>query len=151
MTILIFYDMISLCSYQFKELLACPFVCIREDMAYKLLKDGPPVLRSLTEEDILQLVELLISEKKWLEENPSQIFPFRVTKPVRGNSLMGKSQGANGLRSLFLSRSSQSKLQKSSEHDMEKDDKSIPKSGVSATATETKYKGRSGKDILEDC
>ncbi|KAL9313820.1 hypothetical protein ACSQ67_019272 [Phaseolus vulgaris] len=123
----------------------------REDMAYKLLKDGPPVLRSLTEEDILQLVELLISEKKWLEENPSQIFPFRVTKPVRGNSLMGKSQGANGLRSLFLSRSSQSKLQKSSEHDMEKDDKSIPKSGVSATATETKYKGRSGKDILEDC
>jgi len=143
--------MISLCSYQFKELLACPFVCIREDMAYKLLKDGPPVLRSLTEEDILQLVELLISEKKWLEENPSQIFPFRVTKPVRGNSLMGKSQGANGLRSLFLSRSSQSKLQKSSEHDMEKDDKSIPKSGVSATATETKYKGRSGKDILEDC
>jgi len=141
--------MISLCSYQFKELLACPFVCIREDMAYKLLKDGPPVLRSLTEEDILQLVELLISEKKWLEEIPSQIFPFRVTQPVQGNSLMRQSQGVNGLRSLFLSRASQSKLQKSSEHDMEQDNKSIPISGVSATAIENK--GRSRKDILEDC
>jgi len=148
-SILIFYDMISLCSYQFKELLACPFVCIREDMAYKLLKDGPPVLRSLTEEDILQLVELLISEKKWLEEIPSQIFPFRVTQPVQGNSLMRQSQGVNGLRSLFLSRASQSKLQKSSEHDMEQDNKSIPISGVSATAIENK--GRSRKDILEDC
>ncbi|XP_014523372.2 meiosis regulator and mRNA stability factor 1-like [Vigna radiata var. radiata] len=112
----------------------------REDMAYKLLKDGPPVLRSLTEEDTLQLVELLISEKKWLEEIPSQIFPFRVIKLVQENSLTGQSQGANGLRSLFLSRSSQSKLQKSSEH------KSIPKFGVSAT--ETKYKEMSIKDIL---
>ncbi|WVY96607.1 hypothetical protein V8G54_028758 [Vigna mungo] len=33
-------------------------------MAYKLLKDGPPVLTSLTEEDILQLVSNGLMEKK---------------------------------------------------------------------------------------
>ncbi|BAT79197.1 hypothetical protein LR48_Vigan04g132500 [Vigna angularis] len=104
----------------------------REDMAYKLLKDGPPVIRSLTEEDILQLVELLILKKKWLEEIPSQIFSFKVIKLVQRNSLTSQSQDANGLRSLFLNISSQSKLQKSSEH------KSIPKSGVSTTNTDGK-------------
>ncbi|TKY73874.1 Meiosis arrest female protein 1-like [Spatholobus suberectus] len=123
----------------------------REDMAHKLHKDGPLVLRSLTEKDILQLVELLISEKKWLEESPSQTFPFRLTQPIQKNSLMGQSCGANGLRSLFLSRASQSKLQKSSEHDVEKHNQSIPHTRVSATATETKYTERSRNDILEDC
>ncbi|KHN31213.1 hypothetical protein glysoja_012863 [Glycine soja] len=49
----------------------------REDMARKLRKNGPPVFRSLSKKDILQLLELLISEKKWLEETPTQTFPFQ--------------------------------------------------------------------------
>ncbi|KAL2657369.1 hypothetical protein AAZX31_04G197500 [Glycine max] len=123
----------------------------REDMAHKLQKDGPPVFRSLPEKDILQLLELLISEKKWLEESPTQTFPFQLTQPVHKNSLMGQSHGANGLRSLFLSRDSQSSSQKSSEHNVEKHDQSIPCTRVSATTTETKYTERSRNDILEDC
>nr|KYP69394.1 hypothetical protein KK1_008584 [Cajanus cajan] len=78
----------------------------REDMAHKLQKDGPLVFRSLTEKDILQLVESLISEKKWLEERPSLIFPFRLTQPIQ-NSLMCQSHSANDLCSLSLSRASQ--------------------------------------------
>ncbi|XP_028230600.1 uncharacterized protein LOC114410891 [Glycine soja] len=58
----------------------------REDMARKLRKNGPPVFRSLSKKDILQLLELLISEKKWLEESPTQTFPFQL-KPVHKDSL----------------------------------------------------------------
>ncbi|TKY73873.1 peroxisome protein [Spatholobus suberectus] len=123
----------------------------REDMAHKLQKDGPPVLRSVTEKDILQLVDLLISEKKWLEESLSQTFPFRLSQPVQKNSLMGQSHGANGLSSLFLSRASLTNLQKPFEHDVEKHNQSIPHTRVSATAIETKHTERSRNDILEDC
>lgn len=52
---------------------------------------------SLTRNDILQLVELLIAEKKWLEESPSQEFPFRRTPSVQKSSSMGQSHEANDL------------------------------------------------------
>lgn len=126
-------------------------VCVREDVTHKLQKDGPLFLRSLTKEDILQLVDLLIAEKKWLEESPTQSFPFRLTQPVQKGSLMGQSHGANGLRSLFLSTTSQSSLQKSSEHDVEKQNQSTPHTGVSTPATESKYTERSRNDVLVDC
>ncbi|XP_020212108.1 uncharacterized protein LOC109796744 [Cajanus cajan] len=122
----------------------------REDMAHKLQKDGPLVFRSLTEKDILQLVESLISEKKWLEERPSLIFPFRLTQPIQ-NSLMCQSHSANDLCSLSLSRASQSKMDKSSEHNVEKHNQSIPHTRVSTTATETTYSESFRHDILDDC
>ncbi|CAJ1974623.1 unnamed protein product [Sphenostylis stenocarpa] len=59
---------------------------VEEDMMHKLQKYGLPVFRSLPGGDILQLVELLISEKRWLEESPSRIFPFSVTQPAQRNS-----------------------------------------------------------------
>lgn len=119
-------------------------------MAHKLQKDGPLVLRSLTQKDILQLVELLISEKKWLEESLFKTFPFRLIQPVQ-NSLMGQSHGASGLSSPFLSRASQSKFEKPAEHDVKKHNQGIPHTRVSATSTETKYSERSRSDVLEDC
>ncbi|XP_027336955.1 uncharacterized protein LOC113850572 [Abrus precatorius] len=123
----------------------------REDMAHKLQNDGPLALRSLLKKDILQLVELLIAEKKWLEESPSQTFPFRLTQPLQKNSMVGQSHGSNGLSSLFLSRTSQSNLQKPLKHHVEKQNQSISHTRVSAPATETKYAKRSRNDILEDC
>ncbi|XP_020210769.1 uncharacterized protein LOC109795685 [Cajanus cajan] len=123
----------------------------RGDMAHKLQNDGPLVLRSLTRKDIIQLVELLTAEKKWLVEISSEAFPFRLTQSVQKNSLMDQSHGANGLRSVFLSKLSQSKLQKSFEHDVEKHNQSIPHTRVSTTASEIKYTERSRNDILEDC
>ncbi|KAE9608722.1 putative OST-HTH/LOTUS domain, OST-HTH associated domain, PIN domain-containing protein [Lupinus albus] len=123
----------------------------REDMAHKLQKGGPMFLRSLTEEGILKLVDLLMTEKKWLEERPSQSFPFKLTQPVQRGSPTGLSHGANGLRSLFLNRTPQHSLQKTSEHDAEKQNQSAPHTGVSKPATEKKYKERSRDDILADC
>jgi hypothetical protein len=38
---------------------------------------------SLTENEILQLVELLITKLKWLKESPSEAFPFILTQSVR--------------------------------------------------------------------
>lgn len=126
-------------------------ICVREDLAHKLQKHGPMVLRSLTENDIILLVELLIVEKKWLEESPSQAFPFRLTQPVQKNSSLGQSHGANGLRSLFLNRTPQSNLQKSFEHDVEKHSQSVHQTRASTAAPETKYTERSRNDILVDC
>ncbi|XP_054791135.1 uncharacterized protein LOC129296579 isoform X2 [Prosopis cineraria] len=50
----------------------------RKDIALSFQKYGPQVLRSLSESDLLLLVGFLISEKKWLQERPSEAFPFRV-------------------------------------------------------------------------
>ncbi|CAK8567852.1 unnamed protein product [Lathyrus sativus] len=62
----------------------------REDLAHKLQKHGPMTLKSFAENDIFQLVELLIAEKKWLEESPSQAFPFRLTQSVWKSTRMGQ-------------------------------------------------------------
>ncbi|XP_058786560.1 uncharacterized protein LOC131661147 [Vicia villosa] len=123
----------------------------REVLAHKLQKYGPMVLKSSDENDIIQLVELLIAEKKWLEESPSHAFPFRVTQSVRKSTPMGLSNGTSGLRSLFLSKTSQSNSQKSFENEGEKHSHSTQQTGVSRPATETKYTEKSRDDILQDC
>ncbi|CAI8598815.1 unnamed protein product [Vicia faba] len=123
----------------------------REDLAHKLQKHGPVVLKSFAENDIFQLVELLIAEKKWLEESPSHTFPFRLTQSVLKSMPMGQSNGTSGLRSLFLSRTSQSNSQKSFEHEGEKHSQSTQQTEVSKPATETKYTEKSRNDILQDC
>jgi len=120
-------------------------------LAHKLQKHGPMVLKSLSENYIFQLVELLVAEKRWLEESTSQAFPFRLTHSVQKSALSGHTNGANGLRSLFLSKTSQPNLQKSFEHDREKPTQSIQRTGVSRPATEIKYIEKSRSDILQDC
>ena len=44
----------------------------REQIAQNLCKEGPLILGSLTKTDLLHLVDLLTSDKKWVEENPTQ-------------------------------------------------------------------------------
>ncbi|KAI3715579.1 hypothetical protein L6452_22565 [Arctium lappa] len=50
----------------------------RQEMVQNLQRFGPCRLQTLSEKHILHLVELLISEKKWVVESPSQTFPFRL-------------------------------------------------------------------------
>lgn len=50
----------------------------RAQMAENLGKQGPQSLRSFSEADLLHLVNLVILDKKWIEESPSQAFPFKV-------------------------------------------------------------------------
>ncbi|CBI37626.3 unnamed protein product, partial [Vitis vinifera] len=74
----------------------------REQMAQNLRKEGPLVLGSLTETDLLHLVDLLISDKKWVEENPTQTSPFKVIWPVGKKSTSSQPHVSNGLSSIFL-------------------------------------------------
>ncbi|CAN0877442.1 Meiosis regulator and mRNA stability factor 1 [Linum grandiflorum] len=67
----------------------------REQMATNLQNEGPLVLKSLKESDLLQLVDILISEKKWVDECPSEASPFKVTLSV-------DNAAPNGPRSSFL-------------------------------------------------
>ncbi|KAF5458008.1 hypothetical protein F2P56_022075 [Juglans regia] len=114
----------------------------REQMAQNLRKEGPPALRSLSESDVLHLVDLLISEMKWMEECPSQTSPFKLTRPV--GSLV-QARGSNGLSSIFLGTTLPT-----AEHGEIKY-QNIPHTGVSPPAVHKKPSVRSRSDILADC
>ena len=43
-----------------------------EQIAQNLCKEGPLILGSLTKTDLLHLIDLLTSDKKWVEENSTQ-------------------------------------------------------------------------------
>nr|GEX59497.1 endonuclease or glycosyl hydrolase [Tanacetum cinerariifolium] len=58
----------------------------RQQMVQNLQKYGPSRLHSLSESHMVNLVELLLSEKKWVIESPSQPYPFRVVG-TRSSSL----------------------------------------------------------------
>ncbi|XVE86606.1 hypothetical protein DITRI_Ditri18aG0047500 [Diplodiscus trichospermus] len=121
----------------------------REEMAENLLKEGPMVLKSLSNTDLLQLVDLLISDKKWIEECPSQTAPFRITRAVEKSPSLGHSHAANGLRSIFMHTPSQTKLQPKQKGG--KKLQNIPHSAVSSTIINQKSSDRSRYDILSDC
>ncbi|XP_041009244.1 uncharacterized protein LOC121253290 isoform X2 [Juglans microcarpa x Juglans regia] len=112
----------------------------REQMAQNLQKEGPPALRSLSESDVLHLVDLLISEMKWMEERPSQTSPFKLTRPV-GQSSLVQARGSNGLSSIFLGTTLQT-----AEHG-ERKYQNIPHTGVSPPAVHKKPSVRSRSEI----
>ncbi|KAI3774430.1 hypothetical protein L1987_48985 [Smallanthus sonchifolius] len=58
----------------------------RQEVVHNLQELGPSQLQSLSEKHILHLVGLLISEKKWVVENPSRTFPFRIIVPCKSTS-----------------------------------------------------------------
>lgn len=58
-------------------------------MAEKFREQGPQSLRSFSDADLLHLVNLIISDKKWIEESPSQNYPFRVI-PLSGSVMLQK-------------------------------------------------------------
>ncbi|XP_057981343.1 uncharacterized protein LOC131166787 [Malania oleifera] len=121
----------------------------REQMAQELQKEGPLVLKSLSGSDLLHLVELLVSEKKWVEECPSQNLPFKLTRPVRKSSCLGH-DGSNGLRSIFLNKRPPSDFQRVTEEGQKKY-QNLHHSGVSPSIVNKKPSDRSRNEILADC
>ncbi|KAF8115747.1 hypothetical protein N665_0025s0199 [Sinapis alba] len=69
----------------------------REMIAKNLQREGPSCLKQLDESSMLHLVTLLISHKKWIEENPSSSPPFSI---IRGSSA-SHGDASNGLISVF--------------------------------------------------
>ncbi|GMH25125.1 hypothetical protein Nepgr_026968 [Nepenthes gracilis] len=84
----------------------------REQIAQNLQKSGPLELQSLSKGVLLSLVDLLISEKKWIDESPSRMYPFRVIQCDGNSSASAPAPKSNGLRSIFLGSSSQSSFEK---------------------------------------
>ncbi|KAL4378568.1 hypothetical protein GQ457_02G009850 [Hibiscus cannabinus] len=118
----------------------------REEMVENLQKRGPLALKYLSNTDLLHLVNLLISEKKWIEECPSQTYPFKISEAVDKSPNLGHSLAANGLR---LSNPSDAKLQP--KHEEEKELQGISHSGVSSGLVNEKSPDCSRYDILADC
>lgn len=117
-------------------------------MAQNLHKQGPSVLRNLIESDLLHLVDLLISDKKWVEECPSEKFPFKLIRPTEKGCFSGN-PSSNGLRSIFLDTQSQSQSQSPPERRVKKF-QNLPHTGVSPPAT-LKNPSKSSNEALADC
>ncbi|KAL2551498.1 putative endonuclease or glycosyl hydrolase [Forsythia ovata] len=119
----------------------------RVHLAENLQKQGPSVLRSIHEGDLLHLVDLLISDKKWVEESDSQTCPFRVI------SYMGKDQAndhppySSGLSSMFRVGLRPSTLQELGERECQ----NPPHTGVPQTVSQIDCSSKSRDEILVDC
>ncbi|XP_022928095.1 uncharacterized protein LOC111434983 isoform X1 [Cucurbita moschata] len=126
----------------------------RSEIAENLLEGGPPVLKSLSISDLFDFLELLISDKKWVVECPSEANPFKLTLSVaRKSSCTKQLHHANGLASIFMNKVSQCSLQGSAEHDSdsEKKNENIPQAGHYTTMTRRKFPERTRSEILGDC
>ncbi|RAL51599.1 hypothetical protein DM860_011101 [Cuscuta australis] len=129
----------------------------RLEMSQNLKDCGPSCIRSLCESDLLRLVELLITDKRWVEERIHKTFPFKVSRPaMKAMVSNASSNSSTGLSSLFQPTNppttNSSKLQ---EHNGEnKKHQNPPLSGsvpepVSEEGSFGKKKSRN--DTLTDC
>ncbi|KAL9245678.1 hypothetical protein vseg_019302 [Gypsophila vaccaria] len=74
----------------------------REQIAERLQKEGPLFLQSLQAIDIRHLVELLVVEKKWIKEFPTQHPRFRLASLYEESSTPTQPHNSAGLSSIFL-------------------------------------------------
>ena len=120
-------------------------------MARNLLKQGPLVLRSLRQCDLLHLVDLMISEKRWVEECPSQTYPFKLNRRGGKSLTSSNSPNSNGLQSIFLSTAPQSNSQSLPDHEKEMRLQHLSHTGVSPPVINKKTSGKSRNEVLADC
>ncbi|KAK1371580.1 putative meiosis arrest female protein [Heracleum sosnowskyi] len=114
----------------------------RKEMAWNLQNQGPTVLRYIIDYDCLRLVDLLISDKKWVEEIPSQKYPFKLNLPFESEF-----HNSNGLKTTFVDAQLQPESQKLPAHG---ENINVPRTGVPPPAVHEKpIKPRD--QILQDC
>ncbi|OIT40338.1 PREDICTED: uncharacterized protein LOC109236949 [Nicotiana attenuata] len=123
----------------------------RAQMAQNLQQEGPSSLNSLSEGDALRLVDLLISDKKWVEECLSRTFPYKLYQPAVKASLNSYSSTSNGLSSMFRHTRDTSNLQSSEKLDGEKRHQNPPHTGVSRPVGQGTCFGKSRNEVLMDC
>ncbi|KAL8110622.1 hypothetical protein AgCh_026382 [Apium graveolens] len=114
----------------------------RKEMARNLQNQGPTSLRYIIDYDCLRLVDSLISDKKWVEENPSQKYPFKLNLPFESEFCK-----SNGLKTTFLDTQLQPESQKLPAHE---ENNNVSRTGVPSPAVyEKSVKPRD--QILQDC
>ncbi|KAG9444287.1 hypothetical protein H6P81_015627 [Aristolochia fimbriata] len=80
----------------------------RDQLGQELQKEGPLTLMPLDPNHLSRLIDILIVEKKWVEEYPSLFFPFKLVLPSKRKCT--PSNTSNGLSSIFASKLSNSAL-----------------------------------------
>ncbi|KAL5973583.1 hypothetical protein ACLOJK_030236 [Asimina triloba] len=116
-------------------------------MAQELKKNGPLILNCLDASHFSQLVDWLISEKKWVEEcSVLQAYPFRLTLPAKRRYNSSDVCGSNGLSSIF----SGSMSQPSSRKPTENLDAKQPKNLAELKAWFFKFQNGKGSNEPED-
>ncbi|XP_050947550.1 uncharacterized protein LOC103499661 isoform X2 [Cucumis melo] len=127
----------------------------RSEIAQNLLERGPPILNTLSTSELFDLLELLISDKKWVEEFPSKTFPFKLTLSIaRKSSCMKPLDRANGLASIFSNKESRLSFKGPRKHDSDSDKKNEnipPEAGTNKTKTENTFPERTRYEMLGDC
>lgn len=128
-------------------------ICLREQIAHNLQKEGPSDLRCLSKFDLLHVVDLLILDKKWVEECPSKMLPFKLTHKSGKNNFLDRHHGSYGLRSSFMGAASPSNVQTLLEHDREGRLQNVPHPEVSPSDNNKKpsVKPKSKTVLLADC
>lgn len=117
-------------------------ICVREQLAQSLSKEGPSATKDLNSNDLLELVDVLISEKKWVKECQSETLPFKLAVPVaERSSLDHNTNSTNGLRSIFL---------KVPDQDEERKIQNITHAGVSTAPVNKAPLDKSRSDVMSD-
>ncbi|KAL5555757.1 hypothetical protein UlMin_037993 [Ulmus minor] len=122
----------------------------REQMAQNLKHEGPSSLGSLGENDVLHLVDLLISEKKWVEQCPSDVLPFKLTRVGKSFS-SDRPRGSNGLSSIFLGSSPNADVQRSTWRDGQEKSENVAPAECLPSNIIDKSPTKSQVEILADC
>ncbi|KAG6535525.1 hypothetical protein ZIOFF_000547 [Zingiber officinale] len=91
-------------------------VCFREQLVHGLQKGGPWVLKDLSKAQLFELVNLMIVEKKWIEESILQMFPFRLNL-AKQKCATSHCYNSNGLSSLFTGKISKSSIHRQPEQE----------------------------------
>lgn len=80
----------------------------REELAKNLQKEGPFILKARRENQFRLLVDILISEKKWIEERLSWTCPFKLTLSANESCSSLHARCSNGFTSIFSRTTSKS-------------------------------------------
>ncbi|XP_042466806.1 uncharacterized protein LOC122049493 [Zingiber officinale] len=88
----------------------------REQLVHGLQKGGRWVLKDLSKAQLFELVNLMIVEKKWIEESILQMFPFRLTL-AKQKCATSHCYNSNGLSSLFTGKISKSSIHRQPEQE----------------------------------
>ncbi|KAF3681826.1 putative 3-hydroxybenzoate 6-hydroxylase 1-like [Capsicum annuum] len=123
----------------------------RAKMAQNLRQEGPSFLSSLSEDDALLLVDLLISDKKWVDECLSRTFPYKLSQQAIRASMKSNSSNLNGLSSVFRNTKDTSNLQSSQKLDGKRRHQNPPHTGVSRPVIQDSCSGESRNEVLIDC
>ncbi|KAK9110505.1 hypothetical protein Sjap_018565 [Stephania japonica] len=120
----------------------------RELLAQEIQKEGLAICNTLSFDDLLQLVDLLISEKKWVVETPSQTFPFKLNFPITQSPISSDPHKSNALSSMF----SRTLLdQRPPDQKDGNGEQKLIQNGTSSIASNRKFSSRSKTKVLADC